>query len=235
MVVGSLVGMSAFLDTRLTLGKTLVRNVVLLGDSVFDNAAYINGGPDVRRQVEDLLPSGTTVSLLASDGATVSDVAGQLDRVPHGATHVIISAGGNDALLASGVLQQATRSVGAALLPLSQVADQFEAGFASMLNRAGQLRCRIAVCTIYDPRFVDLDERRIGTAALAILNDRITRQIGSRRGLTVLDLRLVCDDDEDFANPIEPSTLGGAKIARSIAAFVERQPPSAFVIGNVRG
>src|SRR3954468_21860085 len=101
MVVGSLVGMSAFLDTRLTLGKTLVRNVVLLGDSVFDNAAYINGGPDVRRQVEDLLPSGTTVSLLASDGATVSDVAGQLDRVPHGATHVIISAGGNDALLAS--------------------------------------------------------------------------------------------------------------------------------------
>ena len=33
------------------------------------------------------------------------------------------------------------------------------------------------------------------------------------------DLRLVCRADEDLANPIEPSVIGGAKIAGVIAAF----------------
>ncbi|WP_272948403.1 hypothetical protein [Ornithinimicrobium sufpigmenti] len=30
---------------------------------------------------------------------------------------------------------------------------------------------------------------------------------------------MLCDDDADYANPIEPSTQGGAKIARAIAAW----------------
>ena len=34
--------------------------------------------------------------------------------------------------------------------------------------------------------------------------------------LPVSDLRLVCDDPADYANPIEPSVRGGGKIARAI-------------------
>ncbi|HXE56522.1 MAG TPA: hypothetical protein VNK43_00835 [Gemmatimonadales bacterium] len=40
------------------------------------------------------------------------------------------------------------------------------------------------------------------------------------RGLGVVDLRTVCADPADYANPIEPSSVGGAKIARAIAAAV---------------
>jgi hypothetical protein len=32
-------------------------HIVLLGDSVVDNAAYTNGGPDVIAQVRQLLPA----------------------------------------------------------------------------------------------------------------------------------------------------------------------------------
>ena len=32
--------------------------VVLLGDSIFDNAAYVSGGPDVVAQLGELLPAG---------------------------------------------------------------------------------------------------------------------------------------------------------------------------------
>ena len=39
------------------------------------------------------------------------------------------------------------------------------------------------------------------------------------RDLTLIDLRLICESDSDFANPIEPSIAGGAKIARAIAQF----------------
>ena len=35
------------------------------------------------------------------------------------------------------------------------------------------------------------------------------------------DLRVICDEDGDFANPIEPSCRGGAKIADAIVNFVQ--------------
>ena len=48
-------------------------------------------------------------------------------------------------------------------------------------------------------------------------HDRITREAFGQ-GLPLLDLRLVCGEDDDFANPIEPFVQGGAKIAAAIAA-----------------
>ena len=52
-----------------------------------------------------------------------------------------------------------------------------------------------------------------------LFNDCITREAFAG-GLSLIDLRLICDRDEDFANPIEPSVRGGAKIAAAIAALV---------------
>jgi hypothetical protein len=42
-----------------------------------------------------------------------------------------------------------------------------------------------------------------------------------RRSLTLIDLRVLLDDDADFANPIEPSARGGMKLAGAIKRFVE--------------
>ena len=52
-----------------------------------------------------------------------------------------------------------------------------------------------------------------------MFNDVILREAFSR-GLPVIDLRLVFDDDADYANDIEPSVKGGAKIAKVIATLV---------------
>ena len=57
---------------------------------------------------------------------------------------------------------------------------------------------------------------------LAIFNDVVTRQ-AFVRGLPLVDLRLVCDEDADYANPIEPSGRGGAKIAAAIAGLLAGQ------------
>jgi hypothetical protein len=54
-----------------------------------------------------------------------------------------------------------------------------------------------------------------------VLNDVILR-VGFELGLTVIDLRLICSSNEDYANPIEPSSKGGAKIARSILTSVKQ-------------
>ena len=58
-----------------------------------------------------------------------------------------------------------------------------------------------------------------GDGAVPVLNDCITRAAFAR-GLPLVDLRLICDQDEDYANPIEPSVRGGEKIAAAIAALV---------------
>ena len=71
-------------------------------------------------------------------------------------------------------------------------------------------------CTIYDANFPP-PEGPVVTSALSLFNDAITRAV-FRRGLPLIDLRLICNEAADYANPIEPSVHGGAKIARAIAA-----------------
>jgi hypothetical protein len=87
-------------------------HIVLLGDSIFDNGAYVNGGLDVVAQLRSRLPQGWTASLLAIDSAVTSDVVRQLAGIPVEATHLVVSAGGNDALGSSGILAEKASSVG---------------------------------------------------------------------------------------------------------------------------
>lgn len=190
-------------------------HLVLLGDSIFDNAAYVRGGPDVVRQVRDVLPAGWSATLGAVDGATTHGVAAQVARLPGDATHIVLSVGGNDALGASGLLHSSAGSVADALGLLAEAQEAFEESYRAMLAQLLAAGLPTAVCTIYDTPPSGPDHRII-KAALALFNDRITRAAFSHR-LPLIDLRLVCSDDSDYANPIEPSVRGGEKMARAIA------------------
>ena len=88
-----------------------------------------------------------------------------------------------------------------------------------MLDAAVVHGLPIVVCTIYDPRFGDRLRQRLALAGLALFNDVIIREAFARR-LPLLDLRLVCSEDAEFANPIEPSVQGGRKIAAAVADMV---------------
>lgn len=192
-------------------------HIVLLGDSIFDNGTYVAGGPDVVRQVRGLLPAQWRASLLARDGAVIAGVAEQLRRLPADASHLVVSAGGNDALGEASLLERKVGSVAEALDLISDVGARFRAGYARMLDEALKPGLPLAVCTIYEPRYPEPARRRLAATALTALNDAITREAFAR-GLGCIDLRVLCDDDGDFANPIEPSAQGGAKIARAILA-----------------
>jgi hypothetical protein len=167
---------------------------------------------------------------LAQDGAVMADVASQLNYLPGTATHLVISAGGNDALQMSGILDESATSVANAMEMLAEVGDLFGRNYSAMLEDALKPALATAICTIYEPRFPE-PRRRVAATALTVLNDRITREAFSK-GLTLIDLRVICDDDEDFANPIEPSARGGAKIAAAIVRFLSGDP-SAGVIGKI--
>jgi hypothetical protein len=77
-----------------------------------------------------------------------------------------------------------------------------------------------AICTIYNPNFLEPLLQRIATVALSAFNDVIIRQAISN-GIPFLDLRLVCSEKKDYANEIEPSSKGGRKIAAKILETIE--------------
>lgn len=197
-------------------------HIVLLGDSIFDNGVYVAGGPDVVRQVRGLIAGGWTASLLARDGAVISGVTEQLRQLPSDASHIVVSAGGNDALGEAALLEKPASSVAEALEIVTQVRMRFRSTYARMLDEVAKTGLPAAVCTIYEPRFPEAQRRRIAATALTALNDAITREAFAR-GMGCIDLRVLCDDDGDFANPIEPSVQGGAKIARAVLAAVSGQ------------
>jgi lysophospholipase L1-like esterase len=195
-------------------------HVVLLGDSIFDNGAYVRRGePDVVAQVRAKLPVGWKAALCAVDGAVTAGVAHQLSRTPPDATHLILSVGGNDALRNSGILREQARSVAEVITKFANVRDEFARNYRAMLDALLEWRLPTAVCTIYDARFPDPQEQRLVVTALSIFNDVITREAFKRR-LHLIDLRLICDEPDDYANPIEPSAKGGDKIAGVIAQVV---------------
>ncbi|HYP49736.1 MAG TPA: hypothetical protein VEQ34_02255, partial [Pyrinomonadaceae bacterium] len=81
-------------------------HVVLLGDSIFDNKSYVGaGGKDVVAHLREAIPADWRATLKAVDGSVTGNVSRQLSDVPETATHLIISVGGNDALMNTDVLQ----------------------------------------------------------------------------------------------------------------------------------
>ena len=198
----------------------MTSHVILLGDSIFDNAVYVAGGPDVVQQLRKQLPESWQATLKAVDGHMTRDVSRQLPGLPTDASHLVVSVGGNDALGRIDVLTAPATSMAEALLKLTEIATQFEQDYEQMLAEVLALDLPTTLCTIYYPHFPDPMLQKLAVTALTLFNDVILRQ-AFIAGLSVLDLRLICTEEADYANPIEPAVPGGEKIAAGIVRVLQ--------------
>jgi hypothetical protein len=198
--------------------STFMKHIILCGDSIFDNKAYTKGGPDVVTHLRQQIPAEWRASLRAVDGSIAENVSKQLLDLPSDATHLIISAGGNNAILNADILQQKAQS-SADVLNNFDIANTFEFHYKSMLEQSLRLGIPTALCTIYYPRIPEPFAQKIAVAALSSFNDVIIKQ-AFLAGIPLIDLRLTCNDDADYANEIEPSAAGGRKIALAILQLV---------------
>jgi hypothetical protein len=193
-------------------------HVVLLGDSIFDNAAYVPDRPAVIDQLRESLPKSWKGTLLAIDGDMIEHITEQLTKIPPDATHLVVSVGGNDALSESRTLMEPAASVGEALAVMDGVRSRFREAYRRMLKGVAAKVLPTAVCTVYDsiPGLGPAE-----ASALAGFNEIILREAFAAK-LPIIDLRLVCSQPADFSplSPIEPSHVGGAKIAAAIAGLV---------------
>lgn len=200
--------------------QTSKYQIVLMGDSVFDNQRYAGTGLAVVDQVRSQLSEDYAVTLLAVDGHTTRDIAGQLKRLPERATHLVVSVGGNDALAQSRILSRPATQSSDVFLALAEIRETFARDYNRMLEQLASLRLPVILSTIYDPRFEDAKHQQMCVAALGVFNDVITRAAAAR-GWPLVDLRVIFSEPSDYANAIEPGAKGGYKLARAIVAAID--------------
>jgi hypothetical protein len=192
-------------------------HIVLLGDSIFDNAPYTAGGPAVIDHLRTGLPSGHEATLLAVDGHFVEDVPFQLRKIPDGATHFFLSVGGNNALEHVDLLNRRVETVGHGVALLGKAVEAFATAYESLLERLSGDLPWLQVCTVYNGNFGA--EAPIVSAAIRLFDDAIQRAANTY-DLPVVELRNLLDRPEHYANPIEPSVEGGRVLAEEIVRRV---------------
>jgi hypothetical protein len=170
-----------------------------------------------------LLPHHTVVKR-AVDGATSADVLGWQVGDLHDADRVILSAGGNDALQHIDLLEAAETTARDVLVGLWSIREDFRRSYASLLDCLALTRRPVLVLTVYNPCFhghdFDAAYQQAAESAVSIIND-VIQQEGRRRSFDVLELRTLFNDQADYANPIEPSAIGGAKLAKCMSDWVK--------------
>lgn len=130
------------------------------------------------------------------------------------------------------VLRESVQNAEEAVVRVYRFAQSFEAEFTVMVrdlvevvgeDKAGN----IIICSIYNPAFEPFNVTTVSQDAanmcVALLADAILR-VATRFGLPVIDWRRVMTEATDFANPIEPSSNGGHKMAEAISVVMQKHP-----------
>ena len=106
-----------------------------------------------------------------------------------------------------------------ALKVLADVQERFAAQYMMVIDALIDTGKPLLICTVYD-RVPGLSHEL--RSALSLFNDVIVRT-GVKSGVPILDLREICTSDADYStlSPIEPSVVGGDKIAGRLVSIFQ--------------
>jgi len=186
-------------------GLTNNNTVILMGDSVLNNTNYVFTGNSVYYYLKKKL---NNVINLAKDGATISDLYTQLDKIPvdlnNTDTYIFISAGGND------ILNKRTELTTNEIIRLFDTYMDF---FKALRAKLGSTK--INIINLYLPINPRFQSYKTSIEQWNQLINQYSNKIGEM--YNVLDLYSLLTTPEDFVYDIEPSESASNKIANLIA------------------
>ena len=204
-----------------------MNRVVLFGDSIIDNKTYVSHGEfSVLEHLENI--SNYEYIQVAYDGHTTFDVQNKqlhLSTIEK-PSHIVLSVGGNDLLQNLSYLSNGPMSnVNDAITGIQQhIFEPLEQRFETIIEELSSQRANLLICTVYEgdlgrtDEFKDvLDSSKIMVSSL---ND-IVYKTAKKYKADVLELREIFISSDDYANPIEPSHIGGEKLAKSIVEWIK--------------
>ena len=227
------------------------KKIILLGDSIIDNKSYVlNNELDVTEHLKKLFSYDPHIAI--ENHAVDGDTMYQLERdhldsnLLSGATHMVVSIGGNDLLCNISFLQTTTKlskvmgkdarieKWGVRELNPSrnrvfeetyfEIIQPFTKQYETIVANLSNHRAKLLLCTVYEGDLVDSDEfsdvNYSSKTMVSVFNDIVYRT-ANKYGADVLELREIFVSSEDYANPIEPSHIGGGKLAKAIQQWVD--------------
>lgn len=203
VVISILIIVSCAFVKTLKEGLTNNNTVILLGDSVLNNANYVQSGDSVYDKLKQKL---SNVLNLAKDGATIVDLYSQLDNVSvdlnKQSTYIFVSAGGND------ILNKNIRNT-------NDIKHLFDTYFNFIKSlKAKMNNISINVLNLYVPSNPSYNDYRQSIEQW----NKLISDNSDNIGLTynVLDIYSLMNSPDDFVYDIEPSDTASAKIANLI-------------------
>ena len=223
-----------------------MKKIYLLGDSIIDNAPYVQKNEkDVASHLNSMYKSSPQINIYnrAVDGHTMKDLLDtQLsDEGLNEATNIVVSIGGNDLLgnlyflidamglyqgEESKVFQRTTTRNKSFEDTYFEIIKPMQQEYESVVANLSNYRAKLLLCTVYEGDLVDAGEFNdviySSKTMLSIFNDIVYRT-AKKYNAEVLELRDIFVSPEDYANPIEPSHIGGGKLAKAIKNWVDSE------------
>lgn len=186
-------------------GLTNNNTVILMGDSVLNNANYVPEG----NSVYDILKTKLNNILnVATDGATINDLYTQLDKIPvdlnNTDTYIFISAGGNDILNSR---KELTNN------DILQLFNKYMNFLEALRAKLGSVK--INILNLYLPSNPRYQSYKPSIEQWNKLINQYSNKIGEM--YNVVDLYSLLTSLDDFVYDIEPSASASNKIANLIA------------------
>ena len=188
-------------------GFQTAKNIVLLGDSIFKNDAYVSDG----KSVENLIAKrNENIRCFAEDHSKIVDIYSPIDSIPQefdvSNTFIFLSGGGND-ILTHYVDQKQDITNTSILTPM----------FASYKNLVKSIQTRLpkAKVILVDIYYPDNLKYKQFHSIIQEWNNKIYGFAENQKNniYDVIRISQHLTKSEDFSFGIEPSSIGGKKIA----------------------
>ena len=177
--------------------------VVLIGDSILNNSAYVYAN----QSVPDLLSKelvGNTVYNFAKDGSTINDCYTQLDKIStdlnNSSTSIVVSCGGNNMLNSSSLKKS----------DMNNLFNEYSKLLKSIKTRVPN--ASIYVLNLYTPT----NSHYLSYHTAIKQWNKLLEDNKSSLQYKIVDTNSLLVADKDFTYNIEPSERGGKKIVKAI-------------------
>jgi lysophospholipase L1-like esterase len=201
------------------------QTILLFGDSIIDNKYYVGENENsVLEHLQNI--SNDEFIQIALDGDTTRDVLDKQLQVStiKDASKIILSIGGNDLLQNLSFLFKSNfENINEGLISLQNdifqpLAERYEA----IVKVLSSYRANLLLCTVYEGDLGRTDEFRgvlDSSKIMASSFNDIVYKTAKKFNADVLELRQIFTESDDYANPIEPSHIGGEKLANAITEW----------------
>ena len=199
--------------------------ISLIGDSIIDNKTYVSKGElSVLEHLEQSSPY--KFAQLAIDGHTTRDVLRKqlIDEELSQSSDIVVSVGGNDLLQNLSVLfEKDISDLNHTLSGLQNfIFSPLQKRFETIVEKLSSYRANLLLCTVYEGDLGRTDEFRgvlDSSKIMASSFNDIVYKTAKKFNADVLELRQIFTESDDYANPIEPSHIGGEKLANAITEW----------------